>query len=236
MKNILEVWKHNYFVQPLLDAILISTLFISLRERRYLSQLKFVPLYLGSFIILMFNTYAYYLMFIDTSFSAFFSSIDRFGNYIVSLIEFIAFSYFLYSTTELLRLRVVLKTIFISTLCIFLFILIKIICSDKLRGMEILNRLYIIESIALFLMILFYSVYYFWLDPSQKINTTSNFWVCLGLSLYLIITIPFTLFINHFFPANLTLYKKSYAVVYMAYIFLFLTIIKAYKCAPKNLN
>src|SRR4051812_3798982 len=113
MHKIIRQWELTYFTELLLDVFLVTTLLLSLKKRNQYPQLKYIPLYLASFIFLAINGYAYRLSLYD-KISRVYLIIDRFCNYSVTLIEFIAFSYFFYSiiqSAETRRKIVVLITL-----------------------------------------------------------------------------------------------------------------------------
>ena len=227
MEKIVEIWRNNYFIQPILDIVLILTFVISVRKKSNIKELKLLPIYLGSFILLMFNTYFFHLFFINTSLSNFFSSLDRYGNFIVTLFEFITFSYYLYSINDSTLFKRIIKILFSLSISIFAIVLTKLILLDKYKGMNLLNRLYMIESISLLFMSILYLVHYFITD---KFSTSKNIHLPIvkGLTLYLVLTLPITFFTTDFFMSDITLYKNIFAIIYLSYILLFIQIIKGY--------
>lgn len=226
MKNILDVWKQNNYLQPLLEITLIIALIISIRNNKTIKSLRFLPYYLASFLLLMLNTYAYYLIFQNTSLEQLSASIDRYGNYIVTIIEFITFSYYLYSISKSSQLRKIILIIFFLTTSILSFYLIEIFKLDKLKGMNLLNDIYVVQSTGLLLM------------SGLSVTTSKtiaikkhHFAIPTALSIYLITTLPYTIYIslNDSFINNIDLYKCLFSITYGAYIFLFVIIIRIYK-------
>lgn len=227
MKNIIEVWRYNYFIQPLLDIVLIVTLILSIKKRNLFDELKLIPFYLSSFILLMFNTYIYYLFLENTRYASFFASIDRYGNYLVSLIEFLTFCYYFYSLARLLILRKAIKIATIICLLLFVIFFFKIINSTKIGGMIILNNLYKVESgflMALSIIYLFDNL----LSSTADNFRTPSIWIPAGLLAFLCLSMIPTITTSTFFLGNIAEYKEQFAFIYLGYILLFLALIKSY--------
>lgn len=233
MRDIIQIWKNNFFSQLILDIILPITLFITISNRKQFSQLKFFPYYLGAFNILMLNGYIYYLL-KNTEYSIFFISIDRAGNYIVSLIEFFTFSHFLYHSSKSSQSKKSIKLIGFISFFSFLFFCIPISIYSKPTAMYFLNNFYVVESVFLLAMSCFYFVDLFWFKPVFNPREAPDFWIFTGLIFYIIGTLPVTIINNYFYAADRSLYENFFCVIYLLYALLFLMIIKAYTCKPKK--
>jgi hypothetical protein len=228
MHKIIRQWELTYFTELLLDVFLVTTLLLSLKKRNQYPQLKYIPLYLGSFIFLAINGYAYRLS-LYAKISRVYLIIDRFCNYSVTLIEFIAFSYFFYSIIQSAESRRKIVVLITLSLTYFLIVLIQIIHLDSITMMYPINNLYIVESVSLFLMCSFYFINLFKSPPISKLTTSPNFWTSAGLCFYLLATLPITIATNYF-VAETIFYKSSYSLIYVSYTLLFLMIIKGYSC------
>lgn len=232
MSEIIQIWKSNHYAQLILDIFLPIMFYITFKKRKKFVQLKFFPLYLGSFNLLMLNEYTYYLV-KHTQYSHFLGDIYRFGNYFVSLIEFITFSYFFFYTTQSFRIRKIIKLLAIITFLIFLIFCIPISFLN-FDSLHLLNHLYLLELIVLLTMTIFYFIDLFWLKPVLNLKESPDFWISAGLMFYLLGTLPVTIITNNLYVNDRSLYKSVFSIINLLYTLLFLMVLKAYMCKSKS--
>jgi hypothetical protein len=228
MDKLFEVWRKQYYTEPVLVILVVITFLISFKKKKSFPQLRLFPVYLASFIILIIISYMG-IVSIQGPYRKFLVKISTFTDYVVSVIEFCAFTYFLYTISK----TVIKKAIYIIsllTLLIFFSVPFYRMYISGLLNSHDLHFLYIIESSSLLVLCSLHFIDLFKSPPVHKLLNSSNFWISSGLTFYLICTFPGTLLTDYLYNTNQLSYYHLWALIYIFYILLFLTIIKAYTC------
>jgi hypothetical protein len=230
MNQLIKFWESTYYTAFLCESIIIIAFFISLKKSKQLPQLKLVPLYLGSFIVYLLLSHSATIFFSNGPYFLLAYRIARIGDFIVTIIEFFTFSYYLYTVLQTNKFKIIIKALSLIAFGMFLFYTIRNLYFLKPIKLHELNVTYIIESSALLLFCFFYFVELFKSPPVGKLLKSPDFWVSSGLMFYLICTFPVTIIANYLVETMPLLYLDLFIVIYIFYILLFLTIIKAYLC------
>lgn len=233
MKELIKFWKYAYFTELILLVLLIILLIVSYRKRKLYYSLLFLPYYLLFFILLLLNNYIQTIFFNSNSFTALFNRIEAIGDLLVTTIEFITFSYFLYTILRSKKFKAIIKIAGTATIPVFLLLFFfSWYFNYNLRND--LSVSYIIESSTLLLFCSLYFIELFTLPPVDQLIKSPDFWISTGLMFYLIGTFPLTIIAEYIITTNYLLYNNLFTIIYVFYIILFLFIIKAYSLATAN--
>lgn len=234
MRNLITAWSQTFFVDPANFTCIIITLIVCYSNHNSYRPLKFLPVYLISFIILCLTDYI--SPFIQPGPQRLFIiKVFRLENFVVTLFELSVFSFYLYSIIKTKIFRRIIAILSISGLtAIILLFCWRLRFNPFLVPAFTLNDIYIIESSVLLLMCSFYFVELFKFPPVVLLARSPDFWICSGLLFYVIVTFPVTIFTTYLMIADPILAKNFYSVVYLSYIILFLSIIQAYRCRRKS--
>jgi|SRR5688572_30696209 len=234
MKNIIQLWKSSFFTSPVLFIILVIVFIISLFNSGKYRQFRLFPLYTGSFAVLFLYTYILQLIINPQKPTVYLYKLETFLDYMITILEFISFTFFLYITSQAKIFRKSIKVISVVTIAIFIFFSISSIY-DTWPGDRIkIHSIYVIESCVLLFFCCLYFVDLFRSNSRANVLSSPDFWVATGLAIYIIGTLPITLITAYFYTSDRLLYKNMYAIIYFFYIQLFLMIIKAYLCLKRN--
>lgn len=234
MDEIIQDWEKNYYTELWLFIILVVTLIISLKKRSLHPQLKLLPIYLISFLLLNVSGYIHDIFFYQKTYSTFFLTINKIGNYLVTLIEFSTFLYYFYTIIKTTKIKIIIRIVSVCMLLLFSLILIQLLFFTDGSDYSPLHNLYIAESATLFIICFFYFIELFRSPPILKLTNTPNFWISSGLMFYLLGTLPITLITDYIFDTNFFLYENLFSIIYLLYILLFLMIIRAYLCKSEK--
>jgi hypothetical protein len=234
MHRIINFWQNLYFTEPILLIIIVIAFVIAVRKRKIHPQLKFFPLYLGSFLLTILSSYVFDLFLYETSYYKLFKLSGLIGNYFVTVIELITFSYCLYSITQAGIYRKLIKTLISITLSIFFLLLIQAIYLPEFISQNRLHILYMIESSVLLIACLFPFIELFKFPPVQQLLQSADFWITGGLAFYLLGTFPLTIVSDYFFAKDLKLYVNLFSLINICYMLLFLMVIKGYFCKKRE--
>lgn len=236
MERIIKTWESNYYTEPLLIVMLLLTFWLSVKDRKKHSQLKLLPIYLGSFLLLIcLIYYKQVYLFRDIS-DALSFKIDRVANYIVTLLEFFCFSFFLFrSSSSSKSKKIILLLTIISTAYSFI-ILFEILQNKNYRKHDPLHSLYTIELVSLLIGCVLHFVELLKTRQTNNFTFSINFWVFCGLAFYCISTIPITIIGGYIFKSDLNLYETLYSIIYFCYSIFFGMIIRGYMSKPSSVH
>ena len=197
-------------------------------------NLKYIPLYIGTLLLVFASANAYILLLNNKYYAPFFLGLTNYIDYTFTYIELIIFSNFFYRLTLLPNVK---KLIIILTIA-FTFFFIFMLITDNYFWASVSSRtqtrVYTVEAIILLLFCLLYFIELFKKFPSENLKKESSFWVSTGLLFFLTCTLPFS-FLENYVRRNLTSsWFAFYSIFYIFYILLFLMIIRAYLCKPEK--
>lgn len=234
MKSLIQLWESSFYTDLILFIIAIITFTFSCISKNKLIQLKLIQIYLITFILLFTNSYCYHLSIYNKLSYPSLIKIELTEAYIVSLFEYISFSHFLYAAIQNKKFKRVIKVISIILIFTFLITYVKSTFYVTDFKYQKIHSIYILESSALLIFCSFYFIELFKSLPIFKVTDSPNFWVSSGLMLYLIGTFPITIIMAYIHSTDLSLYRNLYSIIYIFYVLLFLSIIRAYKCKPSE--
>ena len=230
MQELINFWKSYYYTEPALNIVLCISLIASLLKRKKFTQLKYIPLYISSLLIVGFCSALYNGHYIShLSFG-----LADYVDYFFTLIELLIFSHFYYNLTS----NIAVKKLVISLNLIFSAFFLYMLITDKEFSSSISvttkNQVYTIEGIVLLLICLSYFFELFKKPPLSKLKNDPVFWVSTGLLFFLTCTLPFSFLENYIRKYHHNLLYWTYPIFYIFYILLFLMIIRAYLCKPQK--
>lgn len=234
MKEIYQHWKDCFFTEAVLVGVLLTALFVSVKNRKKHFTLRLFPFYFSCLIIVFLSLYAniYSKEVIMYSLTKF--NFHHYIDYFSTLIELLVFVHFFTLIIESPKFRKVLITI---TILFVLYYFVELYF-DKRFSRSISettqSRVYTIESLILLIPCFVYFYELFKKPPTLNLRQEPAFWIVSGLSFFVTCTLPYSLLENYLRKNYLYLMTTLYSVFYIFYILLLLMIIKAYTCNPKR--
>ena len=235
MNEVIKDWERNFYTELIVFIFLFITLYIALKKRNLFPQLKLLPIYLISFILLHLEKYLWSIFFQDRYEFNTYHRIDILSNYVVSLIELFVFLYYFHFIIQTKKLKFALGLIGLIIGMFFLLRLFLLLLFTNSLTVTPLHNFYVIESLVLLFCCICYFVELFKSPPVLKLTDTFNFWVSSGLLFYLFGTFPITLITNYFFSTSTLLYGNLFTIINIFYILMFLMIVRAYLCKQVKL-
>lgn len=226
MEKIYGFWENGFYTEVVLIIVLILALTIAFSNRKRIPGTKLFPFYFSSFLLLFLIEYVYHIYY--PSDVKFLLSLDNAMNLVVTVLECLAFLFFLYQnlTTRIVRNIIIIIAIPTSLLLLLLF--------TNYLNLKTLHRLYLYESLMILSLCVVYFVELLKSKPKSKISESPSFWVVSGLVIYFLGTLPTTLITDYVYNLDYLLYANAYSIINLFYILLYLLIIKAYKCTSKK--
>lgn len=226
MEKIIGFWERGFYTELLLIIVLIITFAIALLNRNKITGTRFFPVYFASFLLLFIVEYIYHVFF---PFNRRIGLIlDNVANFTVTTIELLAFLYFFYTNITLKLIKRVIQVITALTILTFPMVF------TKLLSLKTLHTLYLIESLILLSLGIIYFVEMFRSTPHLRISNLSSFWISSGIIFYSVGTFPTTIITDYVFNLDYQLYANIYSIINLFYVFLYLLIIRTYKCTSTN--
>jgi hypothetical protein len=230
MNRIFEVSERSYYTNFLCIIAISITFLISLKKKKLLPQLKFLPVYLGSFLILNAITYIPYLLDLKPPNLLIISRINRTWDFIVTVIEFFTFTYYLYSVLKTVKFKKTIKLTGVVFLGVTFLYSIHHLYNLTPISTHALHNVYIIESLTLLIFCFLYFIELFRFPPVNNLLESPDFWISTGLMFYLLCTFPVTILTDYLSHMNTLFYYDAFTLINIFYTLLFLAIIKAYFC------
>jgi hypothetical protein len=230
MNKLIEIWTETWFTECLFTLSLVVGLVVSVRNKESLPQLKYFKLYFGSFLLLQLYSYIALALYFETSKYVPLLRGREYLDVTVTMIELQTFLFFFYVIIDSKKKKTIVQVLGIFAAVLFGVVIVsEIFVFAKLRYKTIAS-LYIVESITLLAAC---SLYYS--DTFKNGNYTKgsgkiDFWISSGLTIYLTCTLPSTIITYNLFRGNFSGYLNLYGLIYVFYIILNMTIIKAYLC------
>ncbi len=235
MNGLLQFWINDYFTDLILTLTLIVVFVLSITKGKKHPQFKYFPVYFLSFLILQFFNYSYFIPDADSTLR---NTIARTGYYIdwmVTIIEYFAFTYFFFSiNNNSLKRKVIKWSFIIVTLLASFFVLNDVLTKSKLSYNSI-SATYVLESISLILFCYLYFHELFTKFQKTNLLQDTNFWTVTGLTFYSICTLPTTLVLNYYITIDYLFYAKIFTIIHVFYLLLFVLIIKSFSCKTPKL-
>ena len=204
------------------------------KKRKKFHQLKYIPLYVLSLLLVLFFNSMYSTTYINRYQAKLFAGLADFLDYSFTLLELIIFSHFYYNliiNPTIKKLILLLNLIFIP---FFVYMLIKDEKFYKTISEITQNLVYTTEGIILLLICLSYFIELFKRPPHLNLKNDPVFWVSTGLLFFLSCTLPFSILETQIRKNHSDLIYWMYPIFYIFYILLFLMIIRAYLCKPEK--
>lgn len=158
--------------------------------------------------------------------------VDRFTDYIFTLLEFLVFFLFFKKILERALHRKVLKIAAFVFLLTGVTLFIYDTYSSGLPQLQSVHLLFNLQMISLLVPCLLYYVEIFRIKPTLDLFHEPSFWVTTGLSFFMICTFPLSLSTDYLYKTNEILYRNLFSLFYIFYILLFLMIIRGHLCKP----
>ncbi len=230
MERIIQIWQRVYFTEPILIYVLLLTLIVSIMKRRTVPGFRWLPVYLGLFLLFFAVDYAY-TIFHFPAHQEQFQKYQREINFYVTVVEMLVFLSFFLSNLRNASVRKMVKYLGAITLTAFLFIYINTHARHGHITYSNLNLVYIIELAALLSCCVLFFIQMFKEPPVSNLRNMPGFWVASGLSFYCLCTLPLTIANSYFFyNARGLIYANLYSIIYLFYILLFILITRSFLC------
>ncbi len=233
MHRLIHTWEQTYYSELFLLICLLTTLFVSIKYRKVIPELKYLSAYLFAFIILFSSTDLDILFRLQPHNVVSFALWSQ--DFAVSVIEFFVFSNYLSSIysnrTTQSKYRTISKTVSILFIILFAYSTYSHIWNHYWP----LHLVYCLESIILIIGCITYFHQIYMHPPQHRLKSSSHFWIVTGLVFYLICTIPITIASPYLVEKQHTLYLNLFSLIYIFYIILFSTIIRAFLCKPQQM-
>lgn len=234
MQDLLTRWEKEFYTEPFLAIILFVSLWIALKNRRKYRILRYIPVYIISFLLAIISIISAYIARSAGYSSEFFFSISDYLDYLFTLVELIIFSHFYYQIINNSFLKKILIFLNLSFIAFFL----QMAFSDQNFYRRISNetqaKVYTVEGAILLLICFFYFIELFTKTRTVELKKEPTFWVSTGLLFFLTCTLPYSILETHFPEENFDFISRFYSIFYIFYIVVFLTIIRAYTCKPER--
>jgi hypothetical protein len=162
------------------------------------------------------------------------SHIFFYGDFIDTIIEFLAFFFFIKNYIVSVKIRKILNPVLpigISSMLIY-FAYYKITHAEI--DQYFLQIVFTIQAFLLLVACIFYYVDLFTKEPKLMLTEDPSFWVVTGVAFFMLCTFPFSIFGLYLIKANYHLYVQLFVIFEVFYWILFLMIIKAYFCKPER--
>jgi hypothetical protein len=231
MHRVLDSWAQTFYTRPALVLILIIALFISIKNRKKYTLLKFFPIYIASLITDYLSADLYFVLFSLESRKKVIR-FDRFTDYFFTLIELLIFANFFIKLIQNSTRKNIIK---IVTALFFLFFIYRIMTDSavfRTISYKTLNTIYTIEAVILIFFCLLYFYELFKQLPTLNLLNEPSFWISTGLFFFMSCTLPYSLLENYLRKNYFDLEVEFYSIFYMFYSLMFIMIIKAYLCRP----
>jgi len=232
MERITDIWISLYFTEPILLNVMLVTFIVSIIKRKKIPSFRWLPHYLGFFLLFFLADYAYTIFL----FPANQDRVQRFQrevNFYITLVEMLVFMHFFLAEVRSIPLKRILRLIRVSAVICFLYVYITTHLDYGFITYRKLNMVYIIQLTALLASSGFYFIQLFREAPVSNLKELPGFWIATGLSFYCLCTLPLTIASSYFFNTDReTVYINLYSIIYLFYILLFVLIIRSFLCRP----
>lgn len=230
MKEIYQHWKDCFFTETLLVGVLMLTLFISLKNRKKHTILRFFPIYTACLLTVYISGY---IVMCSTDLYSYSVTTFNFINYIDYLFILIELGILVHFFLSIIENRIVRRILILLTILFIPYYFIESY-DDKYFPRSISettqSRVYTIESLILLFPCFAYFYELFKKPPVLNLKKEPAFWIITGWSFFATCTLPYSLLENYLRESHSSLMTELYSVFYIFYILLFIMIIKAYLC------
>jgi hypothetical protein len=234
MNNIIRDLQHNFFTEAVVEVLLVVVFILAVKKRKSKHHMKYLILYLLFYFALVIYTYIFRIIEISLPFEIRLY-IDKTMNYLVTVVEFIAFSEYLYNSIGTKKTKkIVSLTIWITTGILLLLGMRALINPNQQE--DPVGLVYLVQCLSFTLICSIYFIDLFRLPPKNALLQTPSFWIASGLLVYSLGTFPVTILTYYTYVTDYLFYKHLYAIIYIFYSLLFITIIRAYMCIPGSSN
>ena len=234
MERITDIWVSVYFTEPILLNVILLTFIISIIKRKKQPSFRWLPFYLGIFLLFFLADYAYTILKFPADQERF-QRYQREVNFYITFLEMFVFTAFFFSELRSAILRKTLRAVCICTAAIFVLIYANTHLNHGFMTYSRLNIAYIVQLATLLIASAMYFVQLFREPPVSNLRNLPGFWIATGLSFYSLCTLPITIANTYFFqPARERIYVNLYSIIYIFYILLFILIIRSYLCRPSG--
>lgn len=228
--RILTMWEKYYYTEPIMYSCMIALMLYGFLHNRKEKTFKIFLLYVAiGFLVMLFTR----LVMADIIVVSEKLLINESANVIFLFFETLAFIYYYIKVFKSKKIQMVLG-ILMALISICVIIYFAIASNPKYNISEVISLSFQINAIE-FIFLLFPCLYYFY--STIKLSTVfiplkiyPSFWVSVGLFFYIIISLPFLLVGNTLISYNYGLYTAMFSIHYMSISFLFICLVKAFKC------
>jgi hypothetical protein len=232
MDALLNAWRNSFYTEPLLFLVIVVAFVISVKKRRVLPILKFVPVYFAMFAVLFLLLFLGLAVLRGGRYYNMFLLVDKYAEFVLTVTELIVFSDILAKVIKhKLIKRLVRSGTVIMAVVFVVYLIVDIFNYNGPRSITN-QRLYIIESLFFLSSCIVYMIELFRFPPYFKLVEQPSFWVVTGLFFFVVSTLPVTLLLNYLKQISYDLYAHFFSIIYLSYILLFIMICKAYLCKP----
>jgi hypothetical protein len=230
MQRIIDIWLEVYFTEPILLILLMLTLVISIVRRQTLHAFRWLPLYVGLFLLVFLGDYAYNILIYPNEQERF-QKYQRELNFYTTVLELLVFVSLIDSSLRIPALKKTLRWLTIICLLSFLGIYVVTHVNRGYISYYYLNTIYIIELATLLCSSVFFFIQLFREPPVSNLRALPEFWIAIGLSFYCLCTLPLTIANSYFFSSSRgPVYVNLFSIIYVFYIILFSLIIRSMLC------
>jgi len=229
MKELLEHWMYVFYTDLLTFLLATTGLIISVKKRKQKPKLQ--PLFFF-FLAYIISELISFLIIAANVENPLRKHIRLYTDTIDTIIEFLAFFF-------LIRNYIVnagIKRILNQLLPIFLCMLSAYFVYYKIHHKEIdqyfLQTAFTIQASILIVACVLCYIDLFKKEHRLNLTALPFFWIVSGLSLFMLSTLPFSVFGLYLMRTNYQLYVQLFNIFEVFYCVLFLMIIKAYLCKP----
>jgi hypothetical protein len=232
VQDLIIEWRQQFFISPLQYLLVAITLIISIRKHKSFKQLKFLPLYSATLLLVLFSHFFDALSPARTSIHRLAVITANWVDYSFTLVEMLVFSNLFY---QAIQNRIFKRCISFSNLFFFIiFILMPVLHSSRRQGISEESQafVYTIESILLLAMSIYFFVTVFGEMRYVDFRNEPIFWIATGTLFFMGGSLPYSLLENYIRQNYPDFVNTSYTIFHIFYVFLFLMIIRAYRCKP----
>lgn len=230
MSSLIRFWISHYFTDLLLTITLFLVFIMSLIKGKNHPQYRFFPIYFFSFIILQLLNYSYFIISNDDITRKKIIWVSMYADWLVTLIEFLAFTYFFYSVIKHIQKIKLIRWVFLTTTFITIIIVVFDTFNKRALSHSSISTIYILESLSIILFCFLYYHELFSVSSRANLLHDTSFWTATGLTFYSLCTLPATFVLNYYIKLDYLFYAKIFTIIHVFYLLLFAMIIKSFSC------
>lgn len=234
MEHLIRNWQNQFYLSTLQDVVLIIALFVSIKNRKKFTILRYLPFYTFCLLAASLSMASYYFAKDENFYLNFFFGFPEYVDYFFTLIELTIFSHFYFQLIENIIVRKVIITLNLFFIIFFIYMAVTDKNFYQFISETTQSKVYTVESIILLFVSSFYFIELFKKLPFITLKNQPVFWVSTGVFFFMVCTLPYSLLENYIRKNYPSALMTSYTIFHVFYTLLFLMIIRAYLCKPEK--